>query len=116
MNCWQILQQQFYKDFTFTGKYPEINTVLQRIREIIFTDICKKRSSPLVCDDHVHLIWSSPSLEIDKIFVPCCKVERDLKNPDSLEEIRILDIKKPKEVEIFRVSYPITHVAPIITH
>jgi hypothetical protein len=68
MNCWQTLQEQFCKDFSFTSKYPELNIVLQRIREMIFTDICKKRSSPVVCDDHVHLLQSSLSLEIDKIL------------------------------------------------
>jgi hypothetical protein len=76
--------------------YPELNIVLQGIKEMIFTDICKKRSSRVVCDDHVHLLQSSLSLEIDKIYLPCCKVERNLKNPDGLEEIRNLDIKETK--------------------
>jgi hypothetical protein len=88
------LTRTVLQGFSFTSKYPELNTVLQRIREMIFTDICKKRSSPVVCDDHVHLLQSSLSLEIDKIYVPCCKVERDLENPDGLEELRNLDIKE----------------------
>jgi len=53
---WKILKEQFYKEFAFTSKYPELNTVLQRIKEMIFTKICKKRSSTVVCDDHVHLL------------------------------------------------------------
>jgi hypothetical protein len=55
--------------------------VLQRIREMLFTDIFKKRSSPIVCVDHVHLLQSSLGLEIDKIVVPCCKVWKDLEKP-----------------------------------
>jgi hypothetical protein len=39
INCWQTLQDQFFKDFSFTSKYPELNKVLQRIMEMIFTDI-----------------------------------------------------------------------------
>jgi len=55
MNCWQTLQEQFFKDLSFTSKYPKLNIVLQRIKEMIFTNICKKTSSPVVCDDHVEL-------------------------------------------------------------
>jgi hypothetical protein len=87
------LQDQFCKDFSVTSKYPELNIILQRIREIFFTDICEKRSSPVVCVDHVHFIQSSLSLEIDKIGVPCCKVEKDLEKLDELEDIRNLNIK-----------------------
>jgi hypothetical protein len=61
---------------------------------MIFTDICKKRSSPVVCFDHIHFLQSSLRLEIDKIIVPCCKVEKDLKKPDDLEEITKLDIRE----------------------
>jgi hypothetical protein len=63
---------------------------------MIFIDICKKTSSPVICANHVHFIQSSVSLEIDKIYVPHCKVEKDLENPDGLEELRKLDIKETK--------------------
>jgi len=61
---------------------------------MIFTDICKKRSSPVVCVDHVRFLQSSLSLEIDKIIVLCCKVKKDLEKPDDLEELKNLDIKE----------------------
>jgi hypothetical protein len=84
------------KDFSFTSKYHKLNTVLQRIRELLFTNICKKRSCPVVCDNHVHLLQSSLNLEIDKITVTCSKFERDLENLDGLKDIRNLDIKETK--------------------
>jgi hypothetical protein len=61
---------------------------------VLFTDIFKTRSSPIVCVDHVHLLQSSLGFEIDKMHVPCCKVEKDLEKPDDLEEIRNLNIKE----------------------
>jgi hypothetical protein len=64
------------------------------MREMIFTDICKKRSSPVVCVNHVHFLQSSLGLEIDKIHVPCFKVDKDLEKPDDLEELRNLAIKE----------------------
>jgi hypothetical protein len=30
--------------------------VLQRIREVLFTDVCKSRSSPIVCSDQAHFL------------------------------------------------------------
>jgi hypothetical protein len=94
MNYWKTLQEQFCKDLSFTSKCPELNTVLQRIREILFTKICEKRSSLVVCIDHVQFLQSSLSLEIDKIIVPCFKVEKDLEKPNDLKELRNLDIKE----------------------
>jgi hypothetical protein len=80
-SCWQTLQDYFCKDFSFTSKYPELNTILQRIQEMLFTDVCKQISSPLVCVDHVQLLQSIMSHESDKILVACCKVYKDLQNP-----------------------------------
>jgi hypothetical protein len=38
------LELQFYKDFSFTSKYPELELVLQKIEELIFTANHDKRS------------------------------------------------------------------------
>jgi hypothetical protein len=37
-NDWQMLATHFCKDFSFTSKYPELEVVLQKIKEFIFTD------------------------------------------------------------------------------
>jgi hypothetical protein len=71
--------------FSFTSKYPDLNIFLQRIQEMLFTDICKHRTSPIVCADHVQLLYSSMSHEYDKIPIDCCKVDKDLEKPDDLE-------------------------------
>jgi hypothetical protein len=93
-NHWKTLQDQFCKDFSFTSKYLELNTALQRVKEMLFTDISKNRSSPIVCVDHVQLLQSSLSSESDKIPIACCKVEKDLEKLDDLEELRNLTIKE----------------------
>jgi hypothetical protein len=54
----------------------------------------QKRSSPVVCVDHVQLLQSSLSHESDKIPIACCKVDKDLEKPDDLEELRNLTIKE----------------------
>jgi len=35
IRCWKNLKDQFYRDFSFTGKFPELHLVLQRIQEML---------------------------------------------------------------------------------
>jgi hypothetical protein len=88
------LTDQFCKDISFTRKYPELNAVLQRVKEMIFMDISKKRSSSVVCVDHVQLLQYSLCSKSNNIPIVCCKVEKDLEKLDDLEEIRNLTIKE----------------------
>jgi hypothetical protein len=55
-SCWKILEDIFCRDFSFTGMPSELHLVLQIIHEILFTDVCKYISSPIVCFDHSHLV------------------------------------------------------------
>jgi hypothetical protein len=50
-NC-KTLADQFCKEFSFTGKYPELEVVLQRIKEFLFTDTGKQKSDLVVCENH----------------------------------------------------------------
>jgi hypothetical protein len=83
-------------DLSFTSMYPELNTVLQRIREILFIDIFKHRPSPLVCAYHVQLLQSSLSHKSDKIPIACFKVDKYLEKPNDLGELKKLTIKETK--------------------
>jgi len=63
---------------------------------MFFTNIFKKRSSLVICVDHVHLLQSSLDIETDKISIPCCKFDKDLEKPNDLEDLRNLTIKETK--------------------
>jgi hypothetical protein len=63
---------------------------------MIFTDICKHKSSPIVYAYHVQFLQSSMSHESDKIHVACCKTDKDLEKTNDLEELRNLTIKETK--------------------
>jgi hypothetical protein len=93
-SSWKTLADQFCKDFSFTSKYPELKIVLQRIKEMIFTDVCKWKSDPVVCAKHSQVLQSNLHLDTDKTPIECYKIEKDLGNPDDLEELRNLAIEE----------------------
>jgi hypothetical protein len=49
---WKALVDHFCKDFSFTSKYPELEVVLQRIKEFLFIDNSKKKSNPVISAKH----------------------------------------------------------------
>jgi hypothetical protein len=64
-NDWKMLADHFCKDFSFTSKYPELEVVLQRIKEFLFTDNSNQKSNLVVCAKHsqelqtnLHLTWT----------------------------------------------------------
>jgi hypothetical protein len=46
---WKALADHFYKEFMFTSKYLELEVVLQRIKEFLFTDNSKQKSDLVIC-------------------------------------------------------------------
>jgi hypothetical protein len=93
-NDWKTLADQFCKDFSFTSKYPELKIVLQRIKEFLFTDVGERKSDLVVCAKHSQALQSNLHLDTDKTPIECYKIEKDLENPDDLEELRNLAIKE----------------------
>jgi hypothetical protein len=57
--CWEVLQSQFYHDFSFSGKSPEITLVLQQIKKMLFTDEFKPTHPPIVYPEHEYLLHHS---------------------------------------------------------
>jgi hypothetical protein len=51
-NNWKTLADHFFKDFSFTNKYPDLEVVLQRIKEFIFIDNSNQKSDLVVCEKH----------------------------------------------------------------
>jgi hypothetical protein len=49
---WKTLIAHFFKDFSFTSKYPELEVVLQNIKEFVFTDNGNQKSNLVVCVKH----------------------------------------------------------------
>jgi hypothetical protein len=47
-SCWEVLQNQFCRDFSFSGKSPEITLALQHIKKMLFTDEFKPLHPPIV--------------------------------------------------------------------
>jgi hypothetical protein len=73
---------------------------------MLFTDICKQRSSPVVCFDHAHLI--QPNLGPNPIEIPlaCSKIYKGLEESNELEEIRNLNIKETKGTREIHENIP----------
>jgi hypothetical protein len=65
-----MLADQFCKDFSFTNL--------------------------VVCEKHSQVLQSNLQLNIDKTPIECYNIEKDLENPDDLEELRNLSIKETK--------------------
>jgi hypothetical protein len=115
-NNWKMLADQFCKDFSFTSKYPELKIVLQRIKKFLFTDVGEWKSDPVVCANHSQVLQSNLHLDMNKTPIECYKIEKDLENPDDLEELRNLAIKETKGREKSRTPYPTRLIVLIIIH
>jgi hypothetical protein len=50
----------------------------------------------VVCANHSQVLQSNLHLDMDKTPIECYKIEKDLENPDDLEELRNLAIKETK--------------------
>jgi hypothetical protein len=75
-------------------KYLELEVVLQRIKEFIFTDNSKQKSDLVICAKHSREIQTNIHLTLYKRPIECYKIEKDLESPDDLEELRKLAIKE----------------------
>jgi hypothetical protein len=114
-SCWKTLKDQFCRDFSFTGKSPELHLVLQRIQEMLFTDICKQRSSPVVCSDHVHFLQSNRGHNPIRIPLACCKIDKGLEESNELEELRNLNIKETEGTREIQDTIP-SHTCSSYNH
>jgi hypothetical protein len=89
-----MLATHFCKEFSFTGKYPELEVVLQKIKESLFTDDSNQKSNLVVC---VKNNWELPTnlhLPSTEKPIECYQISRDLESQDDLEELRNLTIKE----------------------
>jgi hypothetical protein len=93
-NDWQMLAAHFCKDFSFTSKYPELEVVLQKIKEFIFTDNSNQKSNLLLCAKHSWELQTNLYLPSTDKPIECYQISRDLESPDDLEELGNLAIKK----------------------
>jgi hypothetical protein len=92
-NDWKALADHFCKEFLFTSKYPELEVVLQRIKEFLFTDN-SKQTDPVICAKHSRELQTNLHLTLDKKPIECYKIEKEMGSPDDLEELRNLAIKE----------------------
>jgi hypothetical protein len=88
------LAYHFCKDFSFTSKYPELELVLQIIKEFIFIENSNQKSNLVVCAKHSQEIQTNIHLTLDKKPIEFYNIDRDSESPDDLEELRNLAIKE----------------------
>jgi hypothetical protein len=63
-NNWKTLVDQFCKELSFTSKYPELKILLQIIKKLIFTNVCKWKSYPVVCANRIQVLQSNLHLDM----------------------------------------------------
>jgi hypothetical protein len=90
---WEVLQHQFYHDFSFSGKSPELTLVLKQIKNLLFTDEVKPLHSTILCHEHENLIHHRIYPYSVRIPMACSKVDIGLKHPKDLEDLRHLTFK-----------------------
>jgi hypothetical protein len=54
--CSEVLQFQFYHDFSFSGKSPKLTLVLRKFKKLIFTNEFNPTNSPIVFSEHEYLL------------------------------------------------------------
>jgi hypothetical protein len=89
---------------------------MQRIKKIIFTDVCKQKSDSMACANHSQGIQSILLLDMDKTPIGCYKIKKDLEKPDDLEELRKLAIKETKRGDKYITPYPVRLIVLIFIH
>jgi hypothetical protein len=100
--CWKMLKGQFYQDFSFSGKSPEITLVLQQIKKMLFTDEYKPKYPPTVCSEHEHLLHYSFYPSPTRVPMACSKVDKDPEDSEDLEELRHLTFKESTGTRIVK--------------
>jgi hypothetical protein len=75
-------------------KYPELEVVLQKIKEFIFTDNGNQKSNLVVCSKHRQEIQTNLHLPSTEKPIECYQINRDSESPDDLEKLRNLAIKE----------------------
>jgi hypothetical protein len=92
--CWKTLQNQFFHDFSFSGKTPEITVVLQQIKKMLFSNEFKPKHPLTVFSEHEHFLEYSLYPSPVRIPMACSKVDKDPGDPEELEELRHLTFQE----------------------
>jgi hypothetical protein len=88
------LAHQFFKDFSFTSKYTELELVLQNIKELLFTANSNNISDLVVCPKHTPELQSKPHLPMIENPIELYQISKASESLDELEELRNLAIKE----------------------
>jgi hypothetical protein len=75
-------------------KYPELEVVLQKIKEFLYTYNSNQKSNQVVCPKHSRELQTNLHLSSTKKPIECYKITRDSESPDDLEELKNLAIKE----------------------
>jgi len=89
-----MLADHFFKDFSFTSKHLELEVVLQRIKEFIFTDNSNRKLDLVVCEKNGWELHTNIHLTLEKRPIEFYNIEKDLEILYDLEELRNLAIKE----------------------
>jgi hypothetical protein len=92
--CWKTLHNQFFHDFSFSGKTPEITDVLQQIKNMLFSIEVKPKYPLTIFSEHEHFIEYSLYPSPMRIPMACSKVDKDPEDPKDLEELRHLTFQE----------------------
>jgi hypothetical protein len=88
------MEAHFYKNFSFTSKYPDLEVALQNIKEFLFTDNGSQKSNLLVCSKHIQEPQTNLHLHSTEMPIECYQISKDSESIDDLEELRNLAIKE----------------------
>jgi hypothetical protein len=87
---------------------------------MLFTDDYESKPSPVVCSDHTHLLQSNRDHNPIRILVAYCKLDKDLEEPNEVEELRKLNIKETVGTREIHDTTPshrsITYTHPLKLH
>jgi len=115
MSCLQTLKDKFCRDLSFTCKSHELHLVLQRIQEILFTNVCKSISSLVVYYYHVHLLQSNRDHNPIRIPLAYCKIDKGPEESNEVEELRNFNIKEIVGIREIQDTIP-SHISSTYTH
>jgi hypothetical protein len=114
-SCWKTLKDQVWKYLSFVGKSPKLHLVLQRIMEMLFIDICKHRSIPIVFFDHSHFLQFNRGHNPIGIPISCCKIDKGLEESNELEELINPNIKETIGMREIQDTIP-NHTRSLYNH
>jgi hypothetical protein len=103
---WRTLAAQFCKDFSFTSKYPELEPILQNIKELLSTTNNDKRSNFVVCLRHTQEFKTKIHLPVIRNPIECYHIIKSSESLDELEELRNPAIKETEENKEIQNTIP----------